>query len=194
MKFNKWLSMLAAAVLVAPSMASAATYQIDTEGQHAFIEFRVNHLGFSWLYGRFNDFEGTFSFDPENPGEASVDVTIDTSSIDSNHAERDKHIRSDDFLHVDEYPEARFVGTESNLDSDGNGTVTGELTLHGTTREVTLDVEQIGSGEDPWGGFRRGFLGKTTIDMRDFGIDEQGQLGEPGREVELTLSVEGVRQ
>lgn len=193
MKFKQWLSLLAA-VLVAPSVASADTYQIDTEGQHAFIEFRVNHLGFSWLYGRFNDFEGTFSFDPENPGDASVDVSIDPSSVDSNHAERDKHIRSEDFLHVEAYSEASFRSVESDLDAEGNGTVTGELTLHGETREVTLDVEHIGAGDDPWGGFRRGFLGKTTIDMRRFGIDEQGQLGEAAREVELTLSVEGVRQ
>lgn len=183
-----------AALLVAPSVASAATYQIDTEGQHAFIEFRVNHLGFSWLYGRFNDFSGSFEFDPENPGEASVNVTIDPASVDTNHAERDRHIRSDDFLHVDEYPEARFVSTETDLDAEGNGTVTGELTLHGTTREITLDVEHVGAGEDPWGGFRRGFHATTTIDMREFGVDEDGMLGPPGRNVELTLSVEGVRQ
>jgi len=194
MKMNKLFSTLAVLLIAVPIGATAADYKIDIEGQHAFIDFRVNHLGFSWLHGRFNTFEGEFSFDPENPGDASAHVTIDTASVDSNHAERDKHLRSDDFLHVDEYPEARFVSTESHLDAEGNGTVHGELTLHGTTREVTLDVEHIGAGEDPWGGHRRGFFAKTTIDMRDFGIDEDGMLGDAGREAELILSVEGIRQ
>jgi len=193
MKINKLVSILAAMMLM-PAAATAATYDIDIEGQHAFIDFKVNHLGFAWLHGRFNDFDGHFTFDPENPEAASAEVTIETASVDSNHAERDRHLRSDDFLHVDEYPEARFVSTESNLDSDGNGTVTGELTLHGTTREVTLDVEHIGAGEDPWGGVRRGFYATTTFDMRDFGIDEEGNLGDAGRDVKLSISVEGIQR
>jgi len=183
------------AALALPALASAEpeTYELDTEKQHSFIQFRVQHLGFSWLYGRFNDFEGEFTADPDDADDASVEVTIDTASVDTGHAERDKHLRSDEFLHVEKYPEAKFVSTSADLDEEGNGTITGDLTLHGTTREVTLDVEAVGKGEDPWGGYRRGFLGETTIDMRAFGIDEQGQLGPAGRKVELTLSVEGVR-
>lgn len=84
----------------------SGTYAFDTKGAHQFVTFKISHLGYSWLYGRFNDFDGQFVYDAENPENSSVQVTVDTSSVDSNHAERDKHLRSDDFLHVSEYPEA----------------------------------------------------------------------------------------
>jgi len=101
-----------AAVLSLPGLAQAAEkYEFDTEKQHAFIQFRIQHLGFSWLHGRFNEFDGRFTYDPENPANSQVRVTIDTASVDTNHAERDKHLREEDFLYVKEYPEARFVST-----------------------------------------------------------------------------------
>ncbi len=91
--------------------AQAADYAFDKKGSHQFLQFRVQHLGYSWLYGRFNNFDGTFSYDADAPEKSKVSVTIDTTSVDSNHAERDKHIRSDDFLNVDKYPEATFEST-----------------------------------------------------------------------------------
>lgn len=182
----------AALILITASAAQAATFRIDDKGAHAFVQFRIKHLGYSWLYGRFNDFEGQFQFDENNPDAASVEVVIDTASIDSNHAERDKHLRSDDFLDVDEYPQARFVSTSADLDAQGNGTITGDLTLHGKSAPVTLQVESIGAGEDPWGGYRRGFEARGRFALADYGIDYD--LGPESREVELILSVEGVRQ
>lgn len=182
-----------AAALAVPGLAQAAEqYVIDTEDQHAFIEFRIQHLGFSWMYGRFNDFEGRFTYDEENPSNNSVEVTIDPASVDTNHAERDKHLREEDFLYVKEYPEARFVSTKWEQTGEDTAKLTGDLTLRGETNEITIDVELIGAGEDPWGGFRRGFLGKTEFKLADFGIDYD--LGPAARTVELTLSVEGVRQ
>ena len=179
--------------LAVPAVSQAAEkYAIDTKGQHAFIEFRIQHLGFSWLYGRFNEFDGSFTYDPENPSENSVQVTIDPASVDTNHAERDKHLRGEDFLHVDEYPEARFVSTGWESTGEDTAKLTGDLTLHGVTKEIVIDVEHIGGGEDPWGGYRQGFLGKTELKLADFGIDYD--LGPAARTVELTLSVEGVRQ
>lgn len=174
------------------SNVAAAEYQIDTRGMHASIQFRIQHLGYSWLYGNFNDFSGQFSFDEDDPDQASVSVSIDTSSIDSNHAERDKHLRSEDFLATEAFPEATFVSTASNLDADGNGTINGKLTLKGITKPVTLTVKSVGAGNDPWGGYRRGFIGKTTLTLADFGIDYE--LGPASEDVELTLNVEGIRQ
>ena len=83
--------------------AVADRYVIDTEGMHAFVQFRVKHLGYSWLYGRFNKFSGNFTYDPKRPQSSRISLTIDTASINTNHAERDKHLRSEDFLNTDEY-------------------------------------------------------------------------------------------
>jgi len=186
------LSAIVGSVLAAPAVAD--DYVVDTEGQHAFIQFKIKHLGYSWLLGRFNDFEGKFSYDEANPGNASVEVTIDTASVDTNHAERDKHLRSDDFLNTGEYPEASFVSTRYVPDSDdeNEGTLYGNFTLNGVTKEIAIEVEQVGAGEDPWGGFRRGFEGEVDLTLADYNIDYN--LGPEAKEVELYLSIEGVRQ
>lgn len=176
-----------------PATAPAAEeYVIDTEGAHAFIQFRINHLGFSWLYGRFNDFEGRFSYDEDNPANSDVELTINMASIDSNHAERDRHLRGEDFFHVREFPEAHFVSTGFEEHGNGTATLTGELTMKDVTREVVIDVEQVGAGEDPWGDYRRGFQGETTITLKDFDIDYD--LGPAAREAHLELAIEGIRQ
>lgn len=180
------------AMLATPFAAMADKYVIDTKGSHAFVQFRVQHLGYSWLYGRFNDFSGQFEYDEKNPSAASVSVEIDTNSVDSNHAERDKHLRSDDFLDVAKYPKAKFVSTSFEQAADGSAKLTGDLTLHGVTKPVTLDVEQIGAGDDPWGGYRRGFQASTKFKMADFGITKN--LGPASTHVEMILSVEGIKQ
>ncbi|MEN1728623.1 MAG: YceI family protein [Pseudomonadota bacterium] len=171
---------------------SLERYTIDTRGAHAFVQFRIPHLGYSWLYGRFNDFEGEFTFDPANPSNSSVDVTIQTTSIDSNHERRDNHLRGKDFLSVDAYPRAHFRSTSFTPKGDEQFTLVGNLTLMGQTREVEIDVEHFGAGDDPWGGFRRGFTGKTALTLTDFGIDYN--LGEDSRVVEMILDIEGIRQ
>ncbi|XOZ35000.1 YceI family protein [Halomonadaceae bacterium KBTZ08] len=177
-----------------PALAAdpSGTYAFDREGQHQFIQFRISHLGFSTLYGRFNDFDGSFKYDAENPEQSSVSVTVDTSSVDSNHSERDKHLRSDDFLNVSKYPEATFESTDVEMKGEDSATVTGDLTLHGVTREVDLDMELINHGKDPWGNYRMGFEGTTTLTLDNFGIDYD--LGPEAEQVTLMLSVEGVRQ
>ena len=186
------LTLAGALLLPGAAAAEVEKYVIDTEGAHAFVQFRIQHLGYSWLYGRFNDFGGELTYDTENPENASVQVTIDTASLDSNHAERDKHLRGEDFLEVDKFPEARFQSTSYAPTGENTATLTGDLTLHGITKPVTIEVEQIGAGPDPWGGYRRGFQGATTIALKDFGIDYD--LGPASQEVELILSVEGIRQ
>lgn len=170
----------------------AADYAIDKEGQHAFVNFKISHLGYSWLYGGFNDFDGSFTWDADKPEESSVNVVINTESVDTNHAERDKHLRSDDFLSVDDHPEATFKSTGVEMTGDKTANITGDLTLNGVTRPVVLEAEFIGAGEDPWGGYRAGFAGSATLKLKDFEITKD--LGPASQEVELILSVEGVRQ
>lgn len=170
----------------------AADYVIDRDGAHAFINFKISHLGFSWLYGRFNDFDGTFSWDADKPEASQVQVTIDTASVDSNHAERDKHLRSDDFLNVEAHPQATFRSTGVQMTGDDTAMVSGELTLNGVTNPVVLDARFMGEGEDPWGNYRAGFEGKTRLTLRDYNINYD--LGPAAREVELILTIEGIRQ
>lgn len=170
----------------------AAEYVIDTKDAHAAIEFRIKHLGYSWLLGRFNRFDGSFSYDEKDPAASRVEVVVDTSSIDSNHAERDKHLRGEDFLDVEKFPTASFFGTSYKENADGTALLTGDLTLHGVTRKIVIDVQQIGHGPDPWGGERRGFSGTATLTLKDFGIEKD--LGPASRELELFFYVEGIRR
>ncbi|OZB20548.1 MAG: hypothetical protein B7X58_00985 [Marinobacter sp. 34-60-7] len=180
--------------LAAPAVADehSGTYAFDKEGAHQFITFKISHLGYSWLYGRFNDFDGEFVYDAANPENSSVTVNIDPASVDSNHAERDKHLRGEDFLHVGEFPEASFTSKRIVLDEEGEADIIGDLTLRGVTKEITLDAEMLGHGEDPWGGYRMGFEAETTLRLADFGIDYN--LGPAAETVEIEISVEGIRQ
>lgn len=191
-----WLSAVFGAVLAGASVlpAQAAEYVIDTKGAHAFIQFRVKHLGYSWLYGRFNDFSGSFTYDDAKPEASKVAVDIKVTSLDSNHAERDKHLRSKDFLDTDAFPSAKFVSTSYKSTGPKTADLSGDLTLHGVTKPVVIAVEAIGAGKDPWGGYRAGFEGKTTIKPADFGIEMEKKLGPASGEVELFLTVEGIRQ
>lgn len=173
--------------------ALADTYEIDTKGAHASINFAVSHLGYSWLTGRFDNFSGQFTYDPAKPESSTVNVTIDTTSVNSNHAERDKHLRSADFLNVEKFPKATFVSTKIVLDDDKDEfNIIGDLTLNGVTKSITIEVDKIGEGKDPWGGYRAGFEGETEINMKDFNI--KMDLGPASQTVKLELHVEGIKK
>ena len=186
------LAAAAIALSVSATSAIAADYVIDTKNAHASITFRIKHLGFSWLTGRFNKFSGTFSFDDQKPDASTVKVEIDTTSIDTNHAERDKHLRAADLLDTDMFPTAVFESTSTKSSGTGKAAITGNLTLHGVTKKITIEAERVGGGKDPWGGYREGFIGRTTLTLADFGI--MRNLGPASKEVELTLDIEGVKQ
>jgi len=171
--------------------AQAATYAIDDKGAHAFIQFKIKHLGYSWLLGRFNTFHGSFDYDEKHPNASNIKVNIDTSSVDSNHALRDKHLRSKDFLDVSRFPQASFVSTSFKEDGS-NITLYGKFTLHGVSKNIVIQGKHIGAGNDPWGGYRRGFEGKTTITLKDYKISMD--LGPASQEVELYFSFEGIKQ
>ena len=170
----------------------SAEYAFDRKGTHAFIQFKIKHLGYSWLLGRFNRFDGNFTYDENDPSKATVSVDIDTASIDSNHAERDKHLRGEDFLDVQKYPKATFISTSFEEKGNNKAILKGDLTLHGVTKSIEMEVEHIGHGPDPWGGYRRGFSATTTLMLSDFNINYN--LGPASRQVELFISVEGIKK
>lgn len=192
MKISHVLAAFVASTLLAATPIEAADYAIDTKGAHASINFRIKHLGYSWLTGRFDRFTGTFGYDEKDPAAAKVSVEIDTASVNSNQAERDKHLRSADFLDVEKFPKATFTSTAVTAGENGKMTIAGKLSLHGVTKEITIEAERIGGGPDPWGGEREGFAGTTLLTLADFGIVKD--LGPAAKQVELSLNVEGVKK
>ena len=187
----KWITIALTvfAVVGTSQPVFAADYQIDAD--HSFVEFRIQHLGFSWLHGRFNKISGNFSYSAAKPGSNKIYVEIDTGSVDTHHAKRDKHLRSDDFLDVKKFPKATFKSTKFNTNGE-SGTVKGVLTLHGVSKAIIIDVSKVGEGSDPWGGYRAGFEGKVTLKRRDFGISHN--LGPASETMEFMLGIEGIRK
>ncbi|CEJ83266.1 polyprenyl-pyrophosphate binding protein [Hyphomicrobium sp. GJ21] len=192
MKIVKTAFAVAALASALSTVATAADYVVDTKNAHASINFRIKHLGFSWLAGRFDKFTGTFSYDDKNPDASKVKIEIDTASVDTNHAERDKHLRAADLLDTDRFPTATFESTSVKSSGQEKATVSGKLTLHGVTKDIVIEAQRVGGGKDPWGGYRDGFTGTTTLKLADFGISRD--LGPFSKEVELTLDLEGIKQ
>jgi len=180
------------AFFLVPRAALSADYLIDSKNAHAFIQFKISHLGFSYVLGRFNDFTGTFSYDEAHPDASKVKVSVDVSSVDTNNAERDKHLRSEKFFEVRKFPEATFVSSSYEPRGKGRALLKGNFTLHGVMRPIVIAVTELGFGKDPWGGYRRGFEGSVRLALKDYNI--KTSLGPAAREVELFLSVEGIRQ
>ena len=188
---NRTLTAALAAVALALSASAgqAAEYRIDPA--HSFVQFRISHLGFSWMIGTFDKVSGGFIFDPAaGPAGQKISVEIDTASVDTSHAERDKHLRSADFLNVRIFPKATFVSTGYEGNARG-GTMKGQLTLMGVTRPVAVAVRKVGEGKDPWGGYRAGFEGTATLSRKAFGAGMN--LGPASDSVQFFLSVEGIR-
>lgn len=163
------------------------TYVLDPA--HSRIGFVVRHAMVTKVRGNFEDFEGTLVIGEDN----SAKATIKTGSINTGAADRDAHVKGDDFFSVDKFPEMTFEATSVDVDENGNGKVTGDLTIKGVTKSVVLDVESDGIAEDPFGAVRLGFEAKTTINRRDYGIDFQAPLKAGGMLVsdEVKIEIEG---
>ncbi|GAC19653.1 YceI family protein [Paraglaciecola arctica] len=188
---KKLIMAAAIATIWMSPLASAADYVIDDKGAHASINFKIKHLGYSWLTGRFDTFGGKFSYDQKDVSASKIEVNIDTTSVNSNHAERDKHLKSDDFLEVDKFANAKFVSSSVVDKGDDKLEIKGTLTLHGVSKEIVIEANKVGEGDDPWGGYRVGFSGTTRIGLKDFAM--KMDLGPASTHVELELHIEGIK-
>jgi polyisoprenoid-binding protein YceI len=171
-------------------LANAANYIVDAKGAHASINFKIKHLGYSWLTGRFDDFDGKFSYDSNNPEASKITFNVDVASLNSNHAERDKHLKEDDVLSARKFSTATFTSTSVKDLGNGNLKIMGDMTLKGVTKSMTIDAEKIGEGKDPWGGYRVGFSGTTLLSLADFGV----QIFGDSSHATLDIQIEGIRQ
>ena len=189
---KKTLAALAIGSAVLSANVMAADYVVDKEGQHAFVDFKISHLGYSFITGTFKDIDGKFSFDAAKPEDSKIEFNVNTASVFTNHAERDKHIASADFLNASKFGKATFVSTSVKSTGANTADVTGDLTLLGVTKPVVVKATFLGEGKDPWGGYRAGFEGTTTINRMDFG--KMMDLGPQSNAVELYFTFEGVRK
>jgi polyisoprenoid-binding protein YceI len=174
-----------------------STYQIDSAHTHA--QFKVRHLMISNVKGDFDKVTGTVDFDEANPGESSINVAIDVASVSTREPQRDSHLKSPDFFDVEKYPTITFVSTAVVKSGDDSFEVVGDLTIHGVTKTIDLDVEELTPEvKDPFGLLRRGASAKATILRSDFGMVFNSILEAGGvaisDEVHITIDIEMTRQ
>ena len=174
------------------------TERWEIDSSHSSVHFSVRHLVIAKVRGSFARWSGTLQVPDGDFSKATVAVTIDASSIDTRVADRDTHLKSADFLHVEQHPELRFVGKRVQPRTDAEIDVVGDLTIHGITREVVLHVDLHGQAKDPWGNVRAAFTAKTSIDRKDFGLTWNQVLETGGvlvgDRVEIEAEIEAVRQ
>jgi polyisoprenoid-binding protein YceI len=178
---------------VESAKAEKQRHEIDTG--HSGINFKVRHF-FTKTPGRFTDFSGVLIWDTEDPAKSTVEATIQAASIDTNSEDRDGHLKGEEFLWVEKHPTITFKSTSVKALGDNTYEVTGDFTMRGVTKPVTLEMEHLGSGQDPWGGYRSGFTATTEIDRTEFGVEwnkalEGGGLT-LGKKVEVGIEVEAV--
>jgi polyisoprenoid-binding protein YceI len=180
------------ALLAAATLGSAGADNYKVDPVHSVILFKAGHFGVGNIYGRFDTFSGEFVFDPNDPTKDSVKLEISTDSIDSNAPDRDKHLKSPDFLNAKQFPTATFKSRAVKKVDDKNYEVTGDFTLRGVTKPVTATVQVIGSGTDPQGKVRLGTESIVTLKRSDF--DVKAMLPAVPDEVQLRIAAEGIKQ
>jgi len=172
------------------AIAQVGTWQIDPA--HSAAQFSVRHLGISTVRGAFTKVSGTVQYDPKDLGKTSIDAIIEAASIDTRVEARDKDLRSPNFFDVEKYPTLTFKSKRIEAAGDGRLRVTGDLTIHGVTKEVVLEVEgPTAPIKDPRGNPRMGASASTRINRRDFGIN--GAPMAVGDDVPITIDVEMTR-
>ncbi len=181
------------------TMTDTGTTTWSIDPQHSEVGFEVKHMMFAKVRGRFEEVEGTVVLGAEGAIEDSrVEAEMQAGSINTGQAQRDEHLRSADFFDVEQFPTLSFRSSAISRGPDGDLMVTGELTIHGVTREVELTVNETGRGTDPWGNERIGFTAETTIDRRDFDLTWNQALETGGvlvgTEVKIGLEIQAVRQ
>ena len=189
--------MIALFVLAIPVLTYTATWQMDPD--HSSFQFKIRHLTVSNVKGDFNKSRGVVTIDDQNITNLKVEVFIDAASVNTGHAQRDEHLRGPDFFDVTKYPTITFVSKKVIKADTDRLKVVGDLTLHGVTREITVDVEgPTPEVKDPWGNVRRGATATTKINRRDFGLTWNKVLDTGGlvvgEEVNIYVEVELVRK
>jgi polyisoprenoid-binding protein YceI len=184
------LLVLAVGAISAPAVFATDSYDIDPT--HSHVVFKVLHFGVGENFGRFNEIGGSYSFDPESPAASKLEVEIKADSVDTGHEKRDQHLRSPDFFNAKQFPVIAFKSSKIEDKGDGLMHVTGKLSLHGVTKQVTIPVRFLGETDDPMGNHRSGFAADFTIRRSDYGMN----FMIPGVSDEITLmvGVEGIRQ
>lgn len=177
------------------TLAPTRTFAIDKA--HSEVTFQVRHL-VTKVRGRFSDFSGTIQFNEAQPEQSSVSLTIDAASIDTNTADRDQHLRSEDFFFVEQHPAITFVSSAITKRADGEFDVRGALTIRGVAKDITLPVSYLGEAKDPWGQAKAGFEAETTINRKEFGLVWNAALETGGflvgDEVKISLAIQGIGQ
>lgn len=153
--------------MTAPAAPASTAWKLDPT--HSAVEFSARHMMFTTVKGRLSDVGGTIAVDGDSPESAVVNVTMKAASLDTRTEQRDAHLRSADFLDTDTFPDITFASTAITGGRD-RFAMTGNLTIRGTTKPVTLDVTYEGTGKDPWGGERMGFVADGKFDRREFGL------------------------
>jgi polyisoprenoid-binding protein YceI len=186
-----------AAILSLPASAATSTWQIDP--QHTAAQFSVKHLAISTVRGGFSKVTGTVIFDDKDVSKSTVDVTIDTTTVDTREPNRDKDLKSDHFFDVEHYPTMTFKSKKVEQVSPGKLKVTGDLTIHGVTKEVILDVDgPTAPVKDPWGNQRVAVNATTKINRQDFGVKWNATMDNGGvvvgDDVSITIDAELVQK
>lgn len=186
-----YLSMVMALMLCAATAAMAAeTYAVDPV--HTFIVFKIRHLNIGYVIGRFVDFSGTIIADKENPEKSSVQMTVAAKSVDTHVDKRDDDLRSENFFDAIKFPEISFKSTKVKQVDEKTLEVTGNMTLHGVTKEITVTVNRLGEGKDPWGGYRMAFSTDFDILRSDYGMTKE--IPGAGDDVHISLVTEALKK
>lgn len=183
---------------MATTSAPTSTTTWNLDPAHSRAEFKVKHMMISNVKGSFNGLSGTLVEDAADPARSSVEATIDIGSIDTGDAQRDAHLKSEDFFHDEKYPTMTFKSTKVEKKGEGEYSVTGDLTIHGVTKQVTFVVDGPSApAKDPWGNTRIGLSATTKINRKDFGLNWNAALEAGGilvgEDVQITLDAQFVR-
>jgi polyisoprenoid-binding protein YceI len=184
-------SLVLAGLLSVSVPARADDYGVDPV--HSSVSFKIQHMGISWIHGRFNQFSGAFTLDKQDPAKSAVEFNIKTESIDTNNKGRDTHLKSGDFFNAKQFPAVTFKSTEIKP-AEGGYEVTGDLTVHGETKSIKLTLKGGDKVVSMRGQDRIGFTTDFTINRKDFGIGSRFNEDMLGNEVKVSVGVEAIKK
>ena len=183
--------LLVSLIVACSNQTAVIADDFNLDNSHASLIFGVSHFGYSYTYGRFNKMGGQFSFDKANLPAAKFEFTIDASSVDTNDAKRDEHLRGPDFFDAKQFPTIKFK-SKSITPTEAGMDVVADVTMHGVTREITIPMQYLGEGPGPYGKYRCGFNSQFIAKRSDFGM--KGMVPNIGDDISITFSFEGIKK